>query len=774
MKRNIAMLCLLAALALSAAGGGRPVAAGTAPDLQPDITHFDLTIRIDEKAAAIDGVEEVCYTASGNSLDLFSLGQQELEIAKVEAEPAGLKDFRVEKDRLRIRIKGAARGTPCRFRIRYAARPKTGLYFHRLVTETGLPVEQVWQFEGWEHWMPRPFDEDHRMTWDLRASVNPAWQVVSNGKLAGDRALDGRREFHWRQDVPARFEGFTLAAGDFDIFRETVNGREIFHYAPAGVTTASVVASSLGRVGDMCEFFSREFRYPYPFGNYKQIVIWDYLPWGSEHLGLTCLNEIKLIDEAARLDMDDYIVAHELAHTWWAMLISPKSARHIWLNEAFGVYFGNQWFEKASGRDEFEYKLRQRMRFYLDEDRRYRRAILTDDPVPGGLDEHIYSKGAYILHMLRTWLGDKTFFDGLGKYAEAKAFGEAESADLQKAMEEASGQSLDWYFRQWLERKGFPVLRVDHSWDEGTGRLTVRVAQVQDDSCGLYRLPAALQIVTDDGPETRREVFQERSEARTYVLKKKPRYVRFNADNSLLAVIEHPRTAEELTAQLECAADAQGRIEAVEALAPAPGEGAAEALEKALRFDLFHGVRSASASALAKRGEASRPALLEALSREQDPRVLNNIIAALEAFSSEPGTIAALKRAASLPESPYVRGRALLALARAKAPEAFEMLTDRLGENSHRDILRASAFQGFEVLQDPRAVPLILRYLRSERTTRWAREPAVKALAALAGSDDEARRVLAEIARSDFWPGVRDAARKALPPVPDRKKQGGS
>ncbi|HOW86370.1 MAG TPA: M1 family aminopeptidase [Candidatus Aminicenantes bacterium] len=772
MKRNIGFLCLVAILAVASNGAGRPVAAETAPGSQPDITHFGLSIRIDEKAAAIDGIEEISYTASGEALDTFVFGQRDLKIVKVEAEPSRLKDFLVEKDSLRVRLKGAARGTPGRFRIHYAARPKTGMYFHRTVTETGVPVEQVWQFEGWEHWMPRLFDPDQRLTWDLTASVNPAWQVVSNGQLAGDRAVGDRREFHWRQAVPARFEGFTLAAGAFDVFKQVVNGRLIAHYAPAGVTTASVVSASLGRVGEMCEFFSREFGYPYPFGDYRQIIIWDYLPWGSEHLGLTCLNEIKLIDEAARLDMDDYIVAHELAHTWWAMLIAPKSNRHVWLNEAFGVYFGNQWFEQAAGRDEFEYKLRQRMRFYFDEDRRYRRVILSDEPVPGGLDEHIYSKGAYILHMLRSWLGDATFFAGLKKYAEATAFGEAESADLQKAMEEVSGQSLGWYFSQWLDRKGFPVLEVEHGWDEGTGRLTVRVTQAQDAAAGLYRLPAVVQVVTDAGPENHREVFRERTEVRTYELKKKPRYVRFNADNSLLAVIGHPRTEAELIEQLDWAADAQGRIEAVEALAAAPGERVVEALAGALRSDLFHAVRSAAATALAKAGGSSRPLLLEALSREQDPRVLTALIAALEALPADPGTIAALKRAASVPESPYVRGRALLALARSRAADAFEMLTVRLGENSHRDVLRASAFQGFEILKDPRAVSAILGYLRSDRTTRWAREPAVKALGALAGQDDEACRLLEEIAGTDFWPGVRSAARQALGPAPAEKGKG--
>jgi aminopeptidase N len=324
------------------------------------------------------------------------------------------------------------------------------LFFHRTVTETGIPVEQVWQFEAWEDWMPRPFDPDDRLTWELEAQVNAAWEVISNGKLVAVRARDSQRIFHWKQEIPTRFDGFTFVAGEFDVFRQATNGREFTHYVPAGVTTASVVESSLGRVGEMCEVYSREFGYPYPFGDYRQIVVWDYHPWGTEHLGLSCLSENKLIDESCRLDADDYIVAHELVHSWWAMLIAPKSRSHIWLNEAFGVYFGNHYFEVAEGRDEFEFRLRLRKQLYFDEDKTYRRILVTDEPVPGGfgLDEHIYSKGAYILHMLRSWLGDETFFAGLKRYAEENAYGKADSSDLQKAMEAVSGQSLDWHFRQ--------------------------------------------------------------------------------------------------------------------------------------------------------------------------------------------------------------------------------------------------------------------------------------------------------------------------------------
>jgi HEAT repeat protein len=112
-----------------------------------------------------------------------------------------------------------------------------------------------------------------------------------------------------------------------------------------------------------------------------------------------------------------------------------------------------------------------------------------------------------------------------------------------------------------------------------------------------------------------------------------------------------------------------------------------------------------------------------------------------------------------------------VALARARAGGTSELLLQALNENAHRDVLRVAAFQGFALIGSPSAVPAILDYLQSDRTTRFAREAAVSALGELDGADPKVRQALEQARASDFWPAVRQAAGHALtrlnsPPAP--------
>jgi aminopeptidase N len=111
-----------------------------------------------------------------------------------------------------------------------------------------------------------------------------------------------------------------------------------------------------------------------------------------------------------------------------------------------------------------------------------------------------YEKAAWVLHMLRREVGDRVFFAGLRDYYAAYRGGTAWTADFRRVMEEASGEDLGWFFRQWLERTGHPVLRVERTAAAG-GRTQVRIRQVQPGP--PYRFALDLELVWKGG--SRRE-----------------------------------------------------------------------------------------------------------------------------------------------------------------------------------------------------------------------------------------------------------------------------
>jgi aminopeptidase N len=86
----------------------------------------------------------------------------------------------------------------------------------------------------------------------------------------------------------------------------------------------------------------------------------------------------------------------------------------------------------------------------------------------GLLNENNYGKAAWMLHELRGLVGDSAFVRGLRDYYADHRDGTALSDDLQRSMEQASGQSLGWFFREAFTLPGLPVLQV--RWARVAGR----------------------------------------------------------------------------------------------------------------------------------------------------------------------------------------------------------------------------------------------------------------------------------------------------------------
>jgi aminopeptidase N len=113
----------------------------------------------------------------------------------------------------------------------------------------------------------------------------------------------------------------------------------------------------------------------------------------------------------------------------------------------------------------------------------------------------VYQKGAWVLHMLRRRIGDEHFFEGMRAFYRQNADGNATTADLQRLIEDRSGDSLGPFFRQWLLRADFPDLEVTWGWDETTGEVVVEVEQVQGGE--PYRVPLELALHVPGAVERR-------------------------------------------------------------------------------------------------------------------------------------------------------------------------------------------------------------------------------------------------------------------------------
>ena len=222
-----------------------------------------------------------------------------------------------------------------------------------------------------------------------------------------------------------------------------------------------------------------------------------------ENTSITTLNNRTLFTaETENLVNSDSLVAHELAHQWFGDLVTCTDWSHVWLNEGFATYYDMLYDGFKNGRDSLNWHLYNSAKGIVGQPNETRgivsRKFGTPDELFGYL---VYPKGAWILHMLRSQLGENLFRTCVKTYLERHQFGSVTTDDLRKVFEELSGRSLAQFFDQWVHHIGQPTLDVGYSYDAKTRlvKLSVRQTQKVSDDALLFQFPLAVRFKSKAG-----------------------------------------------------------------------------------------------------------------------------------------------------------------------------------------------------------------------------------------------------------------------------------
>lgn len=679
------------------------------------------------------------------------------EISAVQLDTGrGPKKARFVYDGEKLTVTVPTRAKAGSLHIEYSAQPQKGLYF--LAPDKAVPDRptQVWtqcQDEDARHWLPC-HDKPHvKLTTELKVKVPHGFEVLSNGALISSRKPKrGRWSFHYQLDKPHPSYLLTLVAGHFDIIEESVelaDGRELplKYYVPPGREADG--RRAFGNTPRMLQLFTEKTGVPYPFEQYSQVVVSDFIFGGMENTTATTMYEHILLDEKAALDIEsDDLVAHELAHQWFGDHITCRDWSHGWLNEGFATFFENVEREDRKGSDEAEYFQRRDLANYLGEaGSRYQRPIVCRDYVePIDLfDRHLYEKGGLVLHMLRRELGDELFWSGVQLYLKRHAGGIVETIDLQRALEEVSGTSLERFFDQWVFSPGHPTLRVKAAWESDL--LSVEIRQTQKTSgtdTPVFHFLAEVEVGFEDGSVKRftKQVTGSR-EMLTVSLPKRPKWVAFDPDFRLAASVTFEAPGDMLRSQLSLGSKPRVRWLAAQALSKKHDPLSVKALLEALANSKETWmVRVEAAHALAKTPTQEVGEGLAAQLSISDARVRRAVVWALGRLKFTEAD-AALAKLATKDPSYLVEAEAARALGRSKSPKAKKALIKALGRSSWADVVRSAALDGLAGLGDESTLDTVLERTRYGHSSR-ARRSAMAALVQLS-EDRKVRKALEEL-----------------------------
>jgi aminopeptidase N len=604
-----------------------------------------------------------------------------------------------------------------------------GLNFIKPRPDDPTRPRQIWtqgEAETNHLWFPCFDHPNDFATSEIVATVAKPLSVVSNGKLVEVKENgDGTRTFDWKIDEPHATYLTSIIVGEFAAVTADYDGIPIVTNVYRNEVEEGRVTAA--RLPEMVKFFSEKTGVKYPYAKYAQTTVRDF-GGGMENISATTQTDNMIHDARTELDSNtDGLQSHELAHQWFGDYLTCRTWSDIWLNESFATYFQAMWDEHHLGHDDFLYldvKANQDA-YYQAWNRGQRRPIVTKNySNPDAVfDTYAYPRGGAVLHMLRTYLGEDNWWRSINHYLTKYAHQPVETSQFRIAIEETTGQPLDWFFDEWLYKMGHPVFRVSQDYDAAKKTLVIRVRQEQlldlesqYPQVVLFQTPVDIEIGTSSGNRIERvQIDATQEQSFRFSVDSEPLLVNFDYGGTLIKELIFDKTTGQLAYQLAHDQDVLGRIWALQQLRTRLNDGKSRpddrqaiigGLTDALTKDQFWGTRLEAAVSLT--GVKETKAELLAATKDTDARVRAQAVGSLAAMKDS--TLADAYLALISDRSYAVIRAAALALGQTKSSAAFEPLSKLTEEASWRDTIRASGLNGLAALGDPRGLDLGLKF----------------------------------------------------------------
>jgi len=702
-----------------------------------DVQHIKIEVKLDLEKKMLEGRTTTSIVPLFDTLTMFTVDAVGMDIRQVgflsqdyspSFEPAR---FSYDNKQLSIKLDRdyTSKDTITYFVEYTTSNPEKGMYF--ISPDSLFPNKryEVWtQGEGEDNrfWFPCYDYPNDKATTETIITLDRRYITLSNGKLVETKDNpDGTRTWHWSLSKPHVSYLVMVAAGDYDIIRDSYLDIPVNTYVPKG--KISMVDSALYLTPDIIKFFSESIGFKYPWEHFGQVGVQDFIYGGMENTGAIVYYDGIYHDTKASIDYTARgLVAHEIAHQWWGDVVTCRNWNEIWLNESFATYFEALYTEHLLGKDEFDYQiLRSGDAAIVADSTVARKPIYTRD----GLGVNTYNKGSVVLNMLRTQLGDADFWKAINIYITKNQFKSVVTQNLIDAVNEAvdnpmlDRKPLDykWFFDEWIYRAGQPEYKVSYDFDDSSKVLTLNVAQIQRlDSSSIFLTPVPVEIVTQNSRVLTSVVGSNLSQSYKIQLDSKPLNVIFNKGNKVLCKVYFSKPKEDWLYQLENSADGIDRITGIKGLRDfLTDESVIYALINALQNDRFWGVRNEAAIMLGRSGtKLAAEYLLKSFPSQTDARVRRTIVLSLGELKHDYDEcmdanvlLDFILSLVNSSESYYLAADGITAVSKfIPKDQLYDLLIPYMDRDSHFDIIRRSVLSALDSTFDDRSMNLFLRY----------------------------------------------------------------
>lgn len=333
--------------------------------------------------------------------------------------------------------------------------------------------------------------------------------LLGNGnKIAEGKTEEGCRWVKWHDPFPKPAYLFALVAGDFDCLEDsytTADGRKVLLQLFVDKGNLNKADFAMQSLKNAMVWDEERFGLSYDLDIYMVVAV-DFFNMGAmENKGLNVFNaKYVLADPASATDQDfinvEAVIGHEYFHNWTGNRITCRDWFQLSLKEGLTVFREQEFSADRGMRAVNRIQDVRIMRTHqFEEDAGPTAHAIRPDKVVEMNNFYtvtIYNKGAEVVRMLHTLLGEQGFQAGIREYIVQQDGKAATCEDFVRAMEVANDKDFN-QFRRWYSQAGTPELRITTDYKRRGGKLTVTIEQLSDrPSNAPFHIPIKAEFVT--------------------------------------------------------------------------------------------------------------------------------------------------------------------------------------------------------------------------------------------------------------------------------------
>lgn len=465
--------------------------------LNYDLQYARLEIDVDPAVQYVSGTVTHHFKMLSNSNSIYFDLANSLNVSEVEYHGQPLTFQKLNTNEVKINFPANINANVLdSLSIKYSGAP-TSRDAYVSTKQNGVPILATLSepFGAREWWPTKQSMNDKIDKMDIKVTTSTQYNVAANGRLISETNIgNNKKTTFWKLSYPVPAYLVAIGVTNYVKLNDTMgspgNTFPFVNYIYPTTADNSTVMSNINWTKDCMATFENYFG-DYPFRNDKYGHMQFNWGGGMEHTTMSSMGSFS-----------KGLIAHELAHQWFGDKVTCGAWNDIWLNEGFATFGEHLVNEKmlmsaASFQNYLSSEIssitaRANGSVYVPDSQ------LSSDRI---FDSRLsYSKGGYVVRMLKWILGDANFYAMLKDYLNAPQFANSyvRTTEFNAFVNQYTGKNLDYFFNQWIYGQGFPTYTI--RWKQGSNNVTFKVSQTQShNSVSYYKMPLPVRVTGTSG-----------------------------------------------------------------------------------------------------------------------------------------------------------------------------------------------------------------------------------------------------------------------------------